>query len=177
MVIDDAEMKQNEFDAKFNALSRYSPRNQKYIEAKNKLLDMQKNFYEGREKFIEGFKKEIFPLKSDDEFKEQARYENTGNENGLIDYNKFMELIKSKENEMNNELVGKYFFVQKLGNVLKQMKDLKNNPEKNKKLANIIKSGLSDFKNEIENMTEKEKEIEKPNKIVDIVEKILEFNK
>ena len=88
-----------------------------------------------------------------------------------------MELIKSKENKMNNELVRKYFFAQKLGNLLKQMKDLKNNPEKNKKLASIIKSGLSDFKNGIENMSEIEKEIEKPNKIVNIVEKILEFNK
>ena len=88
-----------------------------------------------------------------------------------------MELIKSKENEMNSELVSNYFFVQKLGNLLKQMKDLKNNPEKNKKLASIIKSGLSDFKNGIENMSEIEKEIEKPNKIVNIVERILEFNK
>ena len=34
MLIDDAEMKQNEFDAKLNALSGYSPRNQNYIEAK-----------------------------------------------------------------------------------------------------------------------------------------------
>ena len=33
-----------------------------------------------------------------------------------------MKLIKSKENEMNNELVSKYFFVPKLGNLLKQMK-------------------------------------------------------
>ena len=71
MVIDDAEMKQNEFDAKFNALSRYSPRNQKYIEAKNKLLDNAKICYEGRERIIEGFKKGIFSLKSDNEFKEK----------------------------------------------------------------------------------------------------------
>ena len=35
MLIGDTKMKQNEFDAKLNALSRYSPRNQKYIEAKN----------------------------------------------------------------------------------------------------------------------------------------------
>ena len=39
MTIDNAEMKQNEFDAKLNALSRYSPRNPKYIVTKNKLLD------------------------------------------------------------------------------------------------------------------------------------------
>ena len=88
-----------------------------------------------------------------------------------------MELIKSKENEMNNELVSKYFFVQKLGNLHKQIKYLKNNPEKNKNLASIIKSGLSDFKHEIDKISKKEKEIEKPNEIVDIIKKILEFNK
>ena len=44
-----------------------------------------------------------------------------------------MELIKSKENEMNNELVKKYFLVQILGTLFRQMKDLKNNPKKTKK--------------------------------------------
>ena len=39
-----------------------------------------------------------------------------------------------------------------------------------------IKSGLKDLENEIENMDEKEKEIEKPHEIVDIVEKMLYFN-
>ena len=58
-----------------------------------------------------------------------------------------MELIKSKENEINSELVSNYYFVQKLGNLLKQMKDLKNNPEKNKQLVSAIKNGITDFKN------------------------------
>ena len=69
MTIGDAETKQNKFDAKLNALSRYFPRNWKYIEAKNKLLDNAKNFYEGREKIIEGFNDGIFPLKPNYEFK------------------------------------------------------------------------------------------------------------
>ena len=86
-----------------------------------------------------------------------------------------MKLIKSKENEMNNELVSKYFFVPKLGNLLKQMKDLKNNPEKNRVLVNIIKSRIKDLKNEIEKMTEDEIKTEKPDEIVDIAEKILKF--
>ena len=34
MTIDNAEIKQNEFNAKLNALKEYSPRNQKYLEAK-----------------------------------------------------------------------------------------------------------------------------------------------
>ena len=59
------------------------------------------------------------------------------------------------------------------------MKDLYriNDKYKNKDLVNVIKSGLTDLKNETENMSEEEKEIEKPNEIVNIVEEILEFNK
>ena len=52
-----------------------------------------------------------------------------------------------------------------------------NDEKKNSKLVDVIKSGLSDLKNETENMDEKEKETEKPNEIIDVVEKILEFNK
>ena len=48
---------------------------------------------------------------------------------------------------------------------------------KNKKLVDEIESGLSDLKDEIEEMSEDELEIKKPYKIVDIVEKIPEFNR
>ena len=41
----------------------------------------------------------------------------------------------------------------------------------------MISSGLGDLKEEIEDMSEEEKETENPNEIVDIVEKILEFNR
>ena len=41
----------------------------------------------------------------------------------------------------------------------------------------MIKSRLSDSKDEIEKMSEDEMEIKKPYKIANIVEKILEFNK
>ena len=51
-----------------------------------------------------------------------------------------------------------------------------NDRKKNDDLVDIINSGVNNFKNEIENMFEEEKEIEKPNDIVDIVEKIIEFN-
>ena len=52
-----------------------------------------------------------------------------------------------------------------------------NDKKKNNDLVIMIKSGLSDLKKEIENMSEEEKEIEKPNVIIDIVEKIIEFDK
>ena len=77
---------------------------------------------------------------------------------------------------MNNELVSKYFYAQNLRIFLKQMKESKNIPGKNKILLSITKSGLGGLKNEIKKMTEDEIKTEKPNEIVDIVEKILEFN-
>ena len=55
MRIDETEMKQNEFNAVLGVLSIYTPRNQKYIEAKNILLDNAKKFYEGTEKIIKAF--------------------------------------------------------------------------------------------------------------------------
>ena len=48
--------------------------------------------------------------------------------------------------------------------------------KKNNNLVITIKSRLSDLKNEIENMSEEEKQIDKPNEIVNIAEKFFEFN-
>ena len=50
------------------------------------------------------------------------------------------------------------------------------NTDKNKDLANVIKSGLVDLENEIEEMSKIGTEIENPYEIVDIVERILYFN-
>ena len=47
---------------------------------------------------------------------------------------------------------------------------------KNNKLVNVIISGLKDLKEEIKKMSEAEKEIENPEWIVEIDEKILKFN-
>ena len=43
-------MKQDEFNSILAVLSNYTPKSQKYIEAKNSLLSNTKNFYKGREK-------------------------------------------------------------------------------------------------------------------------------
>ena len=51
-----------------------------------------------------------------------------------------------------------------------------NDIEKNNKLVNMINSGLKDLKEEIKKMPKKEKEIEDPEPIVEIVEEILKFN-
>ena len=70
----------------------------------------------------------------------------------------------------------KYFGFQDLISIQKELYKTKN-AGKNNKLVNVIKSGLKDLKKDIEQMGDDVKEIEKPDEIVDIVEKILEYNR
>ena len=44
--------------------------------------------------------------------------------------------------------------------LLKKLKKMRNNPEKNKIQVNLILSGFIDFKEEIEDMSKEEKKIE-----------------
>ena len=60
--------------------------------------------------------------------------------------------------------------------ILKTLYNL-NDRSNNNLLADAIKNRLSNLKNEIKKMSKDEIEIEKPYKIVNIVEKILEYNK
>ena len=71
MTINDAEIRQNKFNSKIDALDNYSPRVSEYIEEKNSLLNNAKNFYEGRVKIIEGFKEKIFLINTDDKTEQQ----------------------------------------------------------------------------------------------------------
>ena len=76
--------------------------------------------------------------------------------------------VNEKETGINSEVFQRHFKFQRSSDIHKT-----NDKNKNSKLVNLIKSGLNDFKNEIENMGEEEKEIEKPNEMVNIVEKFL----
>ena len=91
------------------------------------------------------------------------------------DVNKFTELVIKEEAGIDRELFKNYFNFQMPTAMLKNLFNLKDR-NKNNLLVNTIKSGLIDLKNEIKKMSEDDIKIEKPNKIVDIVEKILKFN-
>ena len=62
ITIDEAEQEQYEFNAIIGVLEDYTRRNNKYIEAKNKLLNNVKKFYKGTEKLLKGLKTEYFHL-------------------------------------------------------------------------------------------------------------------
>ena len=85
-------------------------------------------------------------------------------------------MINKEELAINKELFKRYFNFQRPSETLTFVYNT-NDKKKNNDLINVIKSGLSDLKNEIEKMSKNETEIEKPDKTVDIVEKILQFNR
>ena len=77
ITIDEAESKQDEFNAVLHVLKKYSPKHDKYVTLKNNLVDNASKFYEGREKIIEGFKNGIFSFYIDRDNKERRQtYEN-----------------------------------------------------------------------------------------------------
>ena len=129
ITIEEAERDQDEFNAIVGVLEDYTPRNNKYIEAKNKLLNNVKKVYKGREKITEGFKNKIIPFNYDKAYEEQMRFErekeeglnNIKNENGLIDYRKLSRLIDARTRDINDELVRKHFLVQDLGSLLEKL--------------------------------------------------------
>ena len=88
------------------------------------------------------------------------------------DGNNFNEWVNKKETNINSEIFQRLFKFQRPSDMFKLLYKT-NNKKKNKELVNMIKSRLSDLKNGIEKMSEDEIEIEKPNEILDIVEKIL----
>ena len=59
---------------------------------------------------------------------------------------------------------------------MKKFKKSENNPERNDIQENLVKNGLRDLREEIEDMSEQEKEIRNPNEIVDIVDMDLDSN-
>ena len=85
-------------------------------------------------------------------------------------------MINKKETDINKELFKKHFNFQRPSSMLKDIYEI-NDREKNNKLVSVINSGLKDLKKGIEEMSKEERENKKPDKIVEIVEEILKFNK
>ena len=84
--------------------------------------------------------------------------------------------IIDEETDINDDLFNKYFKFQRPSDML-MLLNKTNDTEKNNKLVNLINSGLKDLKEEIKKMSEAEIENEDPESRVNIIEKILKFNK
>ena len=77
---------------------------------------------------------------------------------------------------MNWKLFQKHFKFTKPSAWLKELYRIKNK-KGNKELVDLVKSGLKDLKDEIKEISENEIEIERPDKMADLVQESLEFNR
>ena len=92
------------------------------------------------------------------------------------DFKKFIKYIKNESKGIKYDLFKNYFNFEVPGPLAKRLYQTKNK-NKNNKLVKGIKNRWSDLKDEVEKISEDEKEIEQPDKILKIVEEILEFNR
>ena len=117
-----------------------------------------------------------FPLYYDKEYEEQMEFEKEEEEERIFNANKFDKWVNKQETDINKELFKNHFIFQIPSALLKNLYKT-NDKEKNRLLENAINSGLKDLKERIKEMSEEKGKIEKSDKIVKIVTKILNFNK
>ena len=89
---------------------------------------------------------------------------------------KLSKLINKEETDMNWRLFQKHFKFTKPSALLKKLY-CKRNKKENKKLVDLIKSALKDLKDQIKEMSENGIEVERQGKMVDLVQKVLQFNR
>ena len=87
----------------------------------------------------------------------------------------FIENIDNKSKPINNSLFKEYFKFGSPADLAKQLYKIKNK-NKNNELVNVIKSGIIDLRNKINKISKDEQEIEKPDRILEIVDEIIDFN-
>ena len=107
---------------------------------------------------------------------EQEEEQEVQQKETITDANEFNKWVNKQETDINNELFKNYFKFQRPSDMFRNLYQT-NDIKKNNKLVSVIFSGLKDLKEEIKEMSEAEKENEKPDKIVEIVREILKFNK
>ena len=134
------------------------------------------------EKGIFSYKGNVFKTKeekskdeSEDESGEELE-EESEEESEKERVKKFIEYVEKKSKDLNYDLFKNYFNFVVPSSLAKKLYETKNK-NKNNELVEEIRNRWSNLKDGIKKMSEDEKEIEQPDKILKIVEEILEFNK
>ena len=185
------------FHEEFTSLKNVTPRKKANKNLKEKVLDnagnlfndryyIYKNKYNEKINSLDTENKKKFCYKklrltddylySSEEEQQQTSKKESFKKSTKTDLEELNEQIINEEKELNEELFKNYFNFQKPTEMLKNLSNL-NEKIKNEQLVYVIKSELIDLKNEIKKMSEDDIKTEKLYKIVDSVEKILEFNK
>ena len=135
-------------------------------------------FY-ARDDIIDLFEKGILPYK-DNAFKTKEKKTEEESEKNELEkikdgYKSFIKYIEDESKGISYEFFKKYFYSSVPSALVKQLYETKKK-NNNYKLVSVIKSGLSDLKDEIKEMSKEEIENKKADKILKNIEEILHFN-
>ena len=183
ITLDEARNYQTELRILINKLNNdYNPRNPKKAKEKNNVLESARKLLDARKDIIGFFEKGTFPYKGNvfkikEEKSEEESEDESEEESEEERVQEFIEYIENEPKGINYDLFKDYFKFVVPSALVKKLYEIKSKKKKNK-LVNVIKSGLSDLKGRIKEMSEdeKKKKNEQPAKIIKIVEEMLEFN-
>ena len=154
----------------------YNPRSLKKAKEKNNVLESARKLLDARKDIIGFFEKGTFPYKGNVFKTKEEESEENKLEKIKDDYKNFFKYIEDESKDISYELFKKHFKFVSPTVLTKQLYKTKNK-NKNNELVNVIKSRLSDLKYQTEKMSKEEIGNEKPDKILKIVEEIIDFNK
>ena len=129
---------------------------------------------DARDEIINFFEKGIFPYK-DNTFKTKEEEKSEKESEEELEENNFFKYIENESKGINYDLFKDYFNSLAPTVLAKELFETKNK-NKNSEFVELIKVKWSNLKDEIEKMSEDDKKIEQPDKILKIVKKI-NFNK
>ena len=167
----EAEFKQRDLEIKIRDVQfDYNSKDGKEKEEESQVL-MQANYLlECRDKIIDAFKYGIFlseHLKKSDD----AAYDFM-----LKNVNKFIQEIRSMEEKINLSLFEDFFQSSSPAEYAKELINTKNADE-NKKNVEEIKNRISDLEDRIKKMNDKEKKYKNAKETLEIINKIIDYNK
>ena len=167
-LLKDTENEQKEIKILLNKLRKYNPTKLKNLNVKEETLSSAEKLLNNRHEVIDAFKTGIFPYIDGLQIKEEEEEED--------DTKKFIKYIENETKGINYNLFEHYFNFVVPSTLAKYLNETKNK-NKNNELVEEIKKRWSNLKDEAEKMSEDEKEIENPDKILKFVKEILNFNK
>ena len=116
-----------------------------------------------------------FQIKEESEEESEKESDEKKSEKTKDYFKNFTEYIENEWKGINYNLFKNYFNFVVPSALAKKFYETKNK-NKNNELVKEIKNRWSNLKGKIKTMSEDEKEIDKPDKILEIVEKVLDFN-
>ena len=164
ITLDEARNYQTELRILINKLNNdYNPRNLKKAKEKSNVLESARELLNARKHIIGFFEKGAFPYKGNvfktkEEKSEEESEDQSEEESEEERVKKFIKYIENESKDINYDLFKDYSKFVVPSALVKKLYEIKNKKKKNK-LVNVIKSGLSDLRNIIKEMSEDEKKL------------------